>query len=327
MFPQLLIGGVVGLLGLAVMFLVVNAFGEKKGFMQRIGLMCAGLFGVVLGAGALVVGEIVISPHAGGAAADVTAGEPSPEEARKQAGGGGGMMGGMGGGGGMMGGMGGGGGGGMMGGRGGNRASGKRDLTTLVRKLELLTGGVSVKLTDDQVASVAKKLVAVGGEESLTEEQAKVAYEGLVEVLTESQRGQLAKVSLPRRRGGRRGGGDSGPPPGAQTGDGGRGEPEPQNENPFTESANGKALVALLTRFGVEPPELEIQEEPGSEPRPVGGASEAIFRNFDKNKDGKLTKEEAPAFVKSRFEEVDSNKDGSVDLEEMKAGRRSATRE
>ena len=59
MFPQLLIGGVVGLLGLAVMFLVVNAFGEKKGFMQRIGLMCAGLFGVVLGAGALVVGEKV----------------------------------------------------------------------------------------------------------------------------------------------------------------------------------------------------------------------------------------------------------------------------
>ena len=205
MVPQLLIGGVVSLLGLAVTFLVVNAFGEKQRFMQRIGMMCAGLFGVALGTGALVVGEIVISPDGGGAAADVTAGEPSPEEARKQFDGGGGMMGGgggmMGGGGGMMRGMGGG--GGMMGGRGGNRESGKRDLTTLVRKLELLTGDVSVKLTEDQVASVAKKLVAVGGEKSLTEEQAKAAHEGLVEILTESQRGQLEKVSLPRRRGGR----------------------------------------------------------------------------------------------------------------------------
>ena len=333
MVPQLMIGGVVSLLGLALMLLLVSAFGGQQGVRKRIGVMCGGLFGVLLGTVALVIGEVVISPETG-PSLDVTAGEPSPDEARKAAGGGG-MMGGMGGGGGgMMGGMGGGGGGGgMMGGRGGgSRESGKRDLTTLVRKLELLTGEVSVKLSEEQIVSVTKKLVALGGEKSLNEEQAKAAYEELQELLTDVQQEQLKKISLPRSRGGRRGGGfggggRSGPPPGAQTGDGGSGEAEQEEGNPFTESANGKALLAFLERFGVAPPDLEVEQGSEEETRPVGGAGEAILRNFDKDKDGTLTREEAPSFVKSRFDAVDSNKDGRVDLEELKAVRRRTSRE
>ena len=309
MVPQLMIGGVVSLLGLALMLLLVSAFGGQQGVRKRIGVMCGGLFGVLLGTVALVIGEVVISPETG-PSLDVTAGEPSPDEARKAAGGGG-----------------------MMGGRGGgSRESGKRDLTTLVRKLELLTGEVSVKLSEEQIVSVTKKLVALGGEKSLNEEQAKAAYEELQELLTDVQQEQLKKISLPRSRGGRRGGGfggggRSGPPPGAQTGDGGSGEAEQEEGNPFTESANGKALLAFLERFGVAPPDLEVEQGSEEETRPVGGAGEAILRNFDKDKDGTLTREEAPSFVKSRFDAVDSNKDGRVDLEELKAVRRRTSRE
>jgi Ca2+-binding EF-hand superfamily protein len=54
----------------------------------------------------------------------------------------------------------------------------------------------------------------------------------------------------------------------------------------------------------------------------------AMLENSDKDKDGKLSKEEAPDRLKSFFDTVDANKDGFADKEELTsvAGRLSAPR-
>jgi len=48
--------------------------------------------------------------------------------------------------------------------------------------------------------------------------------------------------------------------------------------------------------------------------------AKTMFDNIDKNKTGKLTKEQFPGFWRERFPEFDTNKDGFVDFEEFKAG-------
>lgn len=58
----------------------------------------------------------------------------------------------------------------------------------------------------------------------------------------------------------------------------------------------------------------------------MGGRSpdemaKVMFDNMDRNKTGKLTKEQFPGLWKERFTELDTNKDGFVDFEEFKAGR------
>lgn len=44
-------------------------------------------------------------------------------------------------------------------------------------------------------------------------------------------------------------------------------------------------------------------------------------QRFDKNGDGKLSKDEAPPRLQERFEAIDTNKDGSLDRQEMQAAR------
>ena len=44
-----------------------------------------------------------------------------------------------------------------------------------------------------------------------------------------------------------------------------------------------------------------------------------MFEQSDANKDGKLSKDEAPGFLRDRFDEVDANKDGFISLEEDNA--------
>jgi hypothetical protein len=149
-------------------------------------------------------------------------------------GGGGGMgaggMGGMGGGGGGMG-------GGGMGGGGGPRC--KRNLTTLVGKLDVVRQGIKFELTDEQVAKLTPQLADLDQVEKITEEEAQERVDSLEAILTDEQKETLARFDLPRSgRGGRQGGGG---------GMGGGGPPP--DYNPFQMEANQSRLHSLIERL------------------------------------------------------------------------------
>ena len=74
---------------------------------------------------------------------------------------------------------------------------------------------------------------------------------------------------------------------------------------------------------------MEVPGAPDGEENPDGGGGnvsaniiETIIKQHDKDGDGAISKEEAPEFLRSRFERIDTNKDGKCDLQEMIADRR-----
>ena len=309
-------------LGLALLFLLLNMFLDRRNTKLTLGVMVAGLFGVVLGWGAFYGGvsmtgqqmEFSVSGFEGEMIEMPTEADPPQQAGAEGAPGGGGMPG-MGGGG--MPGMGGG------GGRGGRTPSSRRGLTTLVRKLDLLTGDVAVKFSTKQASEIGELLAKATGGEKMTDEQAKTALEAVEAALSDEQKVALERVGLPRRR---RGGG------------GGGGNQAPADENPFTEEDNHTALVSLLKRHGVTPPKITVkksQERPARPARPqtaeggagggdssTGSVIEAILKQHDKDGDGALSREEAPEFLRNRFDRIDTNKDGKCDLNEMRSARR-----
>ena len=146
------------------------------------------------------------------------------------------------------GGRGGGGRGGRGGGRGGRGggANSKRTLTAFVRKLDVLTGDVKIKLSDSQKSELAKLLADIDDRDELDETAAKDALEKLQGVLTDSQKAKQQAVGLPR--GGRGGGGRGGRGGGGRGGRGGGGGDD--TANPFASETNGKALKSLLSKTG-----------------------------------------------------------------------------
>ena len=219
-----------GVLALVCVFLVVMLSLKKQSAKSlQIGLT-AGLVGVFLGA---------IGSYASARAlkyevtkqADEMENEAGDDE---MGGGGGGGRGGFGGGGG--GGRGGfGGGGGGRGGRGGFQPSPTRELTTLVRELDLLTGDVKIELAYDQRKAVKALLDGIKSAEAIDDDTAQDMLDELNGKLTDEQKAKLEAVSLPRTRGsfGRGGGG----------GDGEAG-------NPFTSDENAsKAMESLAGRL------------------------------------------------------------------------------
>ena len=144
---------------------------------------------------------------------------------------------------------------GMGGGMGGNRGpSPKRQLTTLVRKLDLLSGEIAVNLTPDQAAAVVALVADLDGLKKLSDDDAKAKYEEILAVLTDDQRTKEDAVELPTRRptgGGAPGGG---PPP------------DP-NANPFHEEENATALKSLRGRIGTLVA-VSAEAEPENKPAP-----------------------------------------------------------
>ena len=51
----------------------------------------------------------------------------------------------------------------------------------------------------------------------------------------------------------------------------------------------------------------------------MGFAAGEAFARADANNDGKVTREEAHAWLSARFAEIDANKDGGLTLEEIRA--------
>lgn len=214
----------------------------------------SGVLGLALGAGAMFLGLKFSEKAEATKSTAAPTGSPTP-------GGGPPTPGGM-----MMGGMGG---GGMGGGMGGGGGGGKRNLTSLVGKLELLSRAdlkLQVELDAEQAKKVAAKLQELDTAEKMTAEEAQSHLDALEGVLTEEQKQTLGLISLPFGRPGAGGSGRGaagrpgagtppapvvgGPPGGAAPpmGMGGMGGGAP-DENPFTQETNQKRLRDLLGRL------------------------------------------------------------------------------
>lgn len=224
----------------AILAIILVIQKEKTGKGVGTGVLAA-FIGMLLGAGgAAAIVQIkdyeLVKVHRPDAAED--GGDTG------SAGGGGGMGGGMGmgGGGGGMG-MGGGGMmGGMMGGMGGGGPDHKRQLTSAVRKLDLMTSGIALELTPEQTDKLAAIMQRLESSKTMTDDEAEAIEKEINEVFTEEQLAKQEAVGLPRRRGGRGGGGGFG--------GGGGGGDQAEDENPFTQEANAEALSNLVARLG-----------------------------------------------------------------------------
>jgi hypothetical protein len=199
----------------------------------------AGFVGLLLGS-AVTLGALRLSGYnqasrlaAASAAGGEAASAPSPA----------GSMGGMGAG--MGSGMGGGGMGGGMGGGGMGGPNPKRDLTVLVRKVDLLTGDIGLKLSPEQSKSVSAALADVEKADEMSDEDAQAKHDEILALFDDGQKSQLEGVGLPRPQRGAGGGSPGGPPPAPPA-------------NPFHDEANSAALKNLRQRFGAEAPQSDV---------------------------------------------------------------------
>lgn len=208
----------------------------------------SGILGLVVGGGLTFLGLQYLGYSSEQTLSGAASASSSPPQSTS-GGMGGGMMGGgggmMGGGGGMMG-----GGGGMMGG--GNAPRGKRNLTTLVAKLDLASKGIAFQLNQQQSSTLAEQLALLEQPEKMTQDEAQERCDALEAILDDGQKETLASFEMPRgARGGGGGGGGGGPagPPGGG---------EPDESNPFQDETNQARLRSLLERLQVTDGEKEV---------------------------------------------------------------------
>ncbi|MDI9444649.1 MAG: hypothetical protein QM844_10830 [Planctomycetota bacterium] len=122
-----------------------------------------------------------------------------------------------------------------MGGFGGPREPNpRRDLTALVQKLALLTGEVSIRLTDQQAQTLCACLADLESGESMSSDDAKAKHAEILAILDEKQQTQLDAIGLPRRQPGGPGGAGAGRPA--------------ADANPFHQEANAQSLTVLRER-------------------------------------------------------------------------------
>lgn len=233
-------------LGLLTIFVLIWVTRQQKTKQDALVWLTSGVVGILLGAaGALAaasaLGYQVKKPEPKAVA------DNNPPAAPTMGGPGGGAPGAGGPGGGMMG-MGGMGGGmmGMMGGGQGPRP--KQQLTTLIRKLELLTSDLALNLTDEQRQALGKQLDEFAELKTLTDEEAEKKYNDLLALFDDTQKAKQDAIGLPFRRGGGGGGGGGGFG-GGGGGFGGGGAPPAPDANPFESEANASSLKALRERL------------------------------------------------------------------------------
>lgn len=123
-----------------------------------------------------------------------------------------------------------------MGGFGGPREPNpRRDLTTLVQKLALLTGDVSITLSDQQAKTLCDCLADLEKGETMSSDDAKAKHAEILAILDQKQQANIDAIGLPRRSPG----GPGGPGGGEQAAD----------ANPFQQEANAQPLTVLRERF------------------------------------------------------------------------------
>ena len=217
-------------LGLLTVFVLVWVTRQQKTKKDATTWLISGIAGVLLGAAGAMAGTYALGYQVTEPPPPVAVADSTPSAPPSMGGGGapGGPSGGMGGG---MGGMMGGGMGGMMGG-GGQGPRPKQQLTTLVRKLELLTGDIALSLTDEQRQSLAKQLDEFAEIKTLTDDEAEKKYNDLLALFDDAQKAKQEAIGLPFRRGG-----------------GGGGAPPAPDANPFESEANANSLKSLRERL------------------------------------------------------------------------------
>ncbi len=119
-------------------------------------------------------------------------------------------------------------------------------LTTLVRKLDLLTGGLSITLSAEQAAAVNNCLKDIEKPDAISEKDAGAKRNQLAGLLNDNQKAQMNAIDLPPPEA-------SSPGPDTAPGmPGGGGMAAPQQEqkqNPFQQDVEGKALKSLRERL------------------------------------------------------------------------------
>jgi hypothetical protein len=176
----------------------------------------------------------------------------------------------------------------MAGGPGGGPRA-RRDLTALVGKLELVTRGLHLELTAEQVEKLSLAVKELDSQDEMTEEQAEKHLNEIKGLLDGDNQKLLESFELPRRApsGGQGGGGGGGgrspvmaggpppsvnktaPPPsvgpvGAGGGPGGGGgAAQASDQNPFKQEENAKRLKGLRDRLD-SPPAKPATEAPKS---------------------------------------------------------------
>jgi len=183
--------------------------------------------------------------------------------------------------------------GGPGGGMGGRGPSPKRLLTTLVRKVDLLTSDVALSLSDEQAAGLVEILGRMKSQDTMTDDEATALQEELVALFNDDQKAKQDAIGLPFSRGGRGGGGRGGP---------GGGEQE-EDANPFAQEQNAEAVQSLLGRFGEsaadEPAAGDDPEEaPKDEPATDADPEEAPADEPASDAEPEETTAEKPAAAK-----------------------------
>ena len=139
----------------------------------------------------------------------------------------------------------------------------------------------------------------------------------------------------PRGEGGRRPGGPRG-----EGGPRGGGERGPSLFRMLDTDSDGKLSKDELAKAAEKFDERDANKDGSLDPRELfgfgggfgggrGGApggrpgGEEFFGRFDTNKDGKISKEEAPERMRENFDRIDANKDGVIEQEELREAFRS----
>ena len=146
---------------------------------------------------------------------------------------------------------------------GGDRSpSPKHQLTTLVRKIDLLTSDVALNLSDEQGAALAKLLGKIKPQKAMTEDDASAVNEEIVNLFDDDQITKLEAICLPTGGDGR-----GGRPRVGGLGGLAEGGEEDEKANPFAEQRNAQAVDALLGRFGEPPADAPASERERNDKR------------------------------------------------------------
>jgi Ca2+-binding EF-hand superfamily protein len=82
------------------------------------------------------------------------------------------------------------------------------------------------------------------------------------------------------------------------------------------------AVVAIGLATAEEPRPKAPPVKPGSTPpgKPLRFDVEGFLKDYDRNKDGHLTRDELPPELRAAFDRLDTNKDGKISREELEHG-------